>query len=704
MPTDPTLEFDLGPLSWVQGEIDQALTRGLESLAQFKANPADGTALKHARTHVHQAAGAIQMVGLDAVVAFTDELERQLSRMEELDPQAAAEQCDVVDRACRKLKIFLDELVNGAAPVPLKLYPEYEAMQAARGIKAAAPTDLFYPDLSPRAPRISQREVIPPNRMPSHLVKQRRLYQRGLLSWLRGDEAGAVQMRDAISGIEDITTQGSLRAFWWTVGAMYEGLVERGLDAGFGVKQLAARVDLQIRRVAEGSAKVADRLRREVLYFVAISAPVGPQVQAVQRAFKLSGLIPSAEVLSADVVRLQPILREAREQLAGAKDAWLKAASGRAENLGKLKQTLASVHAKAAEVHNGALMKLTAALVERLEKMPSSGVSEPVAMEYATALLLAESAFENYSSLSPDFPKQVDAMLRASTPRDRARRVVGRRADARRDEQARAGARAARAGGPRDPGQPPPHGAGARRVLPRQREARRPGHAREGQRADSRRAAHPGSHRGRSPARALRAADRAIRRSRHAGRQRGPGAPRGVALGPGLLHRGRRAAAPGPRSPHRAAHREAPGRSSRGGRARARLGRGGRRGAPRRAAAARGGSAQGAERRCRARGAASQAREPQGRRRPHRRPGPGRTGRRHPGRVRGGQCREAHCGRGRHRRHLGARAANLGGDAAPPRHGCLAVRQRAPRDLPLRGCGSARRRREESRDPRRQPR
>jgi chemosensory pili system protein ChpA (sensor histidine kinase/response regulator) len=76
-----------------------------------------------------------------------------------------------------------------------------------------------------------------------------------------------------------------------------------------------------------------------------------------------------------------------------------------------LKQTLVSVHAKAADIHNGALMKLTAALVERLEKMPASGVPEPVAMEYATALLLAASAFENYSSLSQDFPRQVDAML-----------------------------------------------------------------------------------------------------------------------------------------------------------------------------------------------------------------------------------------------------------------------------------------------------
>src|SRR5213078_1149550 len=43
--------------------------------------------------------------------------------------------------------------------------------------------------------------------------------------------------------------------------------------------------------------------------------------------------------------------------------------------------------------------------------MPAAGVSEPLAMEFATALLLAESAFDNYASLSRDFPRQVTAML-----------------------------------------------------------------------------------------------------------------------------------------------------------------------------------------------------------------------------------------------------------------------------------------------------
>src|ERR1700688_2121406 len=329
MTTDTAPDFDLGPLTWVQGEIDQALSRGLDALAVFKASPGDITSLKHARSQVHQAAGAIQMVGLDAVTAYTDELERQLGRLEELPPREAQDACDLIDRACRKLKIFLDELVGGVDPVTLKLFPEYESMQQARGTKASAPTDLFYPDLSTRAPKIASVKTVTSQKLPSFLIKQRRLYRRGLLAWLHGDEEAARAMRDAIQGIEDVQTHSSQRSFWWTVGALLESIVEKGVESGFGVKQLCGRVDLQIRRFVEGSAKVADRMRREVLFYVAISAPVG-------RASRLPGLIPTAEVLSADVVRVQPHLREARDLLTTTKDLWLKLTGGRPENLPKL--------------------------------------------------------------------------------------------------------------------------------------------------------------------------------------------------------------------------------------------------------------------------------------------------------------------------------------------------------------------------------
>jgi chemosensory pili system protein ChpA (sensor histidine kinase/response regulator) len=356
---DPTPAFDVGPLSWVQGEIDQALARGLETIAAFKANPTDPTALKHARAHVHQAAGAIQMVGLDAVVAFTDELERQLTRMEELPAAEAQAACVVVDRACRKLRIFLDELVNGAAPVPLKLYPEYEAMQVSRGVKAAAPTDLFYPELSPRAPRISARESIAPNRLPSHMVKQRRLYQRGMLAWLRGEDTGAAMMRDAVAGIEDITAQGSLRAFWWTVGALLEGVVESGLDRGFGVA--AVRGYLQIRRRGR-QRQIADRFAAQCCIRSDLRAR-GAAVQA-SSAFRLS-----ASFLPPVLPRVVPAAaaQEAREQLAGAGPAEGRL---RARREPAVNQTLASVRTKAAEIHNGA-DEAHHRMVERIDRCPS---------------------------------------------------------------------------------------------------------------------------------------------------------------------------------------------------------------------------------------------------------------------------------------------------------------------------------------------
>jgi chemosensory pili system protein ChpA (sensor histidine kinase/response regulator) len=166
--------------------------------------------------------------------------------------------------------------------VPLTLFAEFEAMQKSRGVEASAPTDLFYPDLNARAPRAPQSEIIPAARLTSHLLKERRQYQRGLLEWLRGADSGAGVMREAIEAIEDLTTQPNLRAFWWTASALLDALQTGALARSFGAKQLVARIDMQIRRVTEGSAKVADRLRREVLYYLATANAGSPKVDAVR--------------------------------------------------------------------------------------------------------------------------------------------------------------------------------------------------------------------------------------------------------------------------------------------------------------------------------------------------------------------------------------------------------------------------------------
>src|SRR5262249_41640024 len=98
--------------------------------------------------------------------------------------------------------------------------------------------------------------------------------------------------------------------------------------------------------------------------------------------------------------------------LATAKNIWLRVTLGRAESLPKLKETLERVHEHAVAVGNKALNDLTASLVACLDAMPqSTEVPEVFAMEYATGILLAESAVSNYGSLAENFPKQVVAML-----------------------------------------------------------------------------------------------------------------------------------------------------------------------------------------------------------------------------------------------------------------------------------------------------
>ena len=64
-------EFDLGPLTWVKGEIDLALQRAEQALEAY-VDSADRTQLKFCRTHVHLVHGALAMVGLEGVTLLTE--------------------------------------------------------------------------------------------------------------------------------------------------------------------------------------------------------------------------------------------------------------------------------------------------------------------------------------------------------------------------------------------------------------------------------------------------------------------------------------------------------------------------------------------------------------------------------------------------------------------------------------------------------
>lgn len=411
--TSPS-DSDIGPLSWVKGEIDLALGRAHEALGKFIENPDDADQLKFARTHLHQAHGALSIVGLDGITQFSEAIEQLLLEIESgqiVDSKAAAESAQHAIVASRH---YLDELAGGMPNQPLRLLGAYRDIQARRGLEQVAASDLFFPDLSLRPPGRAEGAPLLSAADLAKLLKSERLrFQRGLLRWLRNadDMTGIADMRNAVAAIEATQAMPSSRAFWWTTLAFLDALSAFRIPVDYQVKKLCARIDLQMRRLFEGSKTVAERLMRDALYFVAIAGGGGEQVEKVKQVYELDGLVPAK---TSDIEPLKPILRAMRDVLAAAKESWNKFCAGAAVALPQFHDNAVTLASKGGGLVDDHLARLVASIAEAAQWLRKDPLrqNDSTAMEIATALLLAESALENYEQLGADFPQQVDIVCR----------------------------------------------------------------------------------------------------------------------------------------------------------------------------------------------------------------------------------------------------------------------------------------------------
>lgn len=404
-------DFDIGPLTWVKSEIDQALERSLTALRVYFANPDDSPQLKQAHAHFHQAHGALQIVGLDGVTRLSEEIEALFGDFAEgtvpnADAISAAEQAyDAIDG-------YLKELLAGEPNQPLKLYTVYRDVAAARG-READPIDLYYPDMSRRPPRRDHLPVsVPEADMQRYLRRQRTRYQRGLLKWLRNDWSGVEGMRVAVAAVEAVQTSPTQRSFWWVALGVFDALAGGAVPAQPAVRRLCNRIEQQLKRVIDGSHTVAERLLREALFTVARAKAVTEHVHLVQEVFELATTIPDSLTVKSDSAPPPPALRSLRETVAGAKMVWNKVAAGHRPSLSAFRDHAEQIAGYAVALGHEQLRALT----EQISALADWAVEHPercddsVSMEVATSLLLVESALENYARLGDEFKHQVRVM------------------------------------------------------------------------------------------------------------------------------------------------------------------------------------------------------------------------------------------------------------------------------------------------------
>lgn len=410
-------EFDLGPLTWVKGEIDLALERAEEAFGQYVAE-ADVTKLKFCRTHVHQVHGALSIVGLDGMTQVTESLENLLELIEDGRKAADEQAVSVVRQAMTGIRAYLDELMAGEPNQPLRLLPIYLGLAQARGISTARASDLFFPDLSVRPPkRANPVPKLAPDELHRLLKNERSHYQKGLLFWLTKPaqaEAGRQLMLEALTNIEATQETQAARSFWWTALAFIESLKDPAVSADGSVRQVSARIDQQIRRLLEGSNSLAERLMREALYHVAqASADAGGVVSQVQTTFGLPSQLPNPEAATS----AQPqdaTLRRLREVLASLEEHWNRlCSSGSVAALPAFAEQARGVAAMTEEIGQTDLKRLGQGLgaIANWLTEDASRFGDNVAMEVATAILLLQNAQESFKRLGTDFAQQVDHMV-----------------------------------------------------------------------------------------------------------------------------------------------------------------------------------------------------------------------------------------------------------------------------------------------------
>ncbi|MGV8892927.1 MAG: Hpt domain-containing protein [Burkholderiaceae bacterium] len=420
-PSDSTDQTDTGPLSWVIGEIRDALGCSRLALQDAVAQDAESrsTALYHAKTHLHQAHGALQMVDLDGVTIVTEAIEQLLERLAADKITLTQNHADIVGDAYQALLEHLEHVLSGAPQQAVRLYPYHKAILEAQGATRIHPADLFFPQLSdPLALPALDVDQMPHTQHPVHSVSYaglRQKFEMALLPFLKNGASKteadcAAAMRAVIGEIEQVQTEPQTRRFWWVMHGFAEAVCCNQIPIGRLVKQLFGLINLEIRHLAKGSTGMSGSLLRDALFFIAQIEQPSESARSICAAYRINVLMPADyTVRHYGQVDLEA-LRTAKEQLTQAKKTWSRIAGGDTSIVESFERTMQSLAAASEKLNSPSLVKILHALNGIASHVADSSPDQNICQETATGLLFVEYALDNISQLDADFPARAVAL------------------------------------------------------------------------------------------------------------------------------------------------------------------------------------------------------------------------------------------------------------------------------------------------------
>jgi chemosensory pili system protein ChpA (sensor histidine kinase/response regulator) len=397
---------DLGPLAWVLDELRKSLESASSALRRFVRDAGlargqdmasvDAGQLRIARQHMHQAVGALEMVGLGAPAhmlrAMEGAVQKFVERPELCNEAASAK----VERAGFALTEYLEAMLMGKQVSPVALFPQYKEVQEIAGADRVHPADLWIVDWrwnepqTPAAGQVLQYDPAVRSRM-----------DQAVLKIVKSADAQAARDLAQISlELAGSQTARQPKAFWKICAGYFEAVSLGLLPSDIYVKRAASRILLQYASLAKGELGVSDRLAQDLVFFCAQAMPPSaaqaPALVAVRQSYGVTRHQP-VDYSTSPFGRFDPVLlAQARKRIATAKETWSVLSGGDPSKLKSVGDHFNLVTDSLSKLHPPSAplaQSMTAAIdsVVRAGRPPSA----ELAMEVATAILYLEAAFQD---------------------------------------------------------------------------------------------------------------------------------------------------------------------------------------------------------------------------------------------------------------------------------------------------------------------
>lgn len=420
---------DLGPLAWVLDELRKSLDGSAKALKRFVRDAElargsdlaalDASQLRIARQQLHQAVGALEMVGLGAPALVLRSMEAAVQRFVQRPEQCNQEAAAKVEQASFALTEYLEGVLADKPVSAVSLFPQYRDVQGLVGADRIHPADLWMYEwrwMDPELPVTAEAA-------PYDDAARQLLDPLALKIMRTGDRQAAQSFRDMCLGFAQAETAGEPRAFWKIAAGYFEALAQGLLKVDLYVKRGASRVLLQYASFAKGGTNASDRLAQDLLFFcsqaVAARASDAPVLSAIRASYGLARFKP-VDYEAVQFGRFDPaLLAQARKRIVSAKETWSSLTAGDTGKFKTVADQFSLVTDSLVKLHPPS-EPLAMALSQVIEATVRSGQAPPIelALEVATAVLYLEAAFDD---LDPSDPQLASRTARLAQRLDSAR-------------------------------------------------------------------------------------------------------------------------------------------------------------------------------------------------------------------------------------------------------------------------------------------